>query len=238
MKANNTTIENALYLAFSPEYVNALSLVELAETWSDNHNARDLELNIAAYAEQCTYKMEQEGATLEFDAWERLTAEIERGARVWVSLYCNEISWSNRPEWIANSVRAALNTTTTPETPNPTNTPSTMNANKTTSICPLDFPTALDAYNYALAHQHDASPLAVAIESNNYNAPLLRSLVLNGVNVFGVWCDAMDDTATSLLYTTEAGAREAMAQVEANDKESGVYDPDYYKVLDMSKYFL
>lgn len=131
MKANNTTIESALHLAFSPEYINALSLVALAETWSDNHNARDLELNIAAYAEQCTYKMEQEGATLEFDAWERLTAEIERIARVWVSLYCNEISWSNRPEWIANSVRAALNTTTTPETPNPeNNTPSTMNANE------------------------------------------------------------------------------------------------------------
>lgn len=131
MKANNTTIESALHLAFSPEYINALSLVELAETWSGNHNARDLELNIAAYAEQCTYKMEQEGATLEFDAWERLTAEIERIARVWVSLYCNEISWSNRSEWIANSVRAALNTTATPETPNPDNTPSTMNAKET-----------------------------------------------------------------------------------------------------------
>lgn len=123
-------------------------------------------------------------------------------------------------------------------TANKVNTSSTMNANETTAICPLDFPTALDAYNYALAHQYDASQLAVAIESNNYNAPLLRSLVLNGVNVFGVWCDAMDDTATSLLYTTEAGAREAMAQVEANDKESRVYEPDYYKVLDMSKYFL
>ena len=137
MKANNTTIENALRLAFSPEYVNALSLVELAETWSDNHNTRDLELNIAAYAEQCTYKMEQEGATLEFDAWERLTAEIERIARVWVSLYCNEISWSNRPEWIANSVRAAINTTTTPETPNPENTPTTMNAKETTEFSEL-----------------------------------------------------------------------------------------------------
>lgn len=135
MKANNTTIESSLHLAFSPEYINALSLVELAETWSDNHNARNLELNIAEYAEQCTYKMEQEGATLEFDAWETLTAEIERVARVWVSLYCNEISWSNRPEWIANSVRAALNTTTTPETPNPTDdTPSTMNANETTEL--------------------------------------------------------------------------------------------------------
>lgn len=138
MKANNITTENALHLAFSPEYVNALSLVELAETWSDNHNARDLELNVAAYAEQCTYKMEQEGATLEFDAWETLTAEIERVALVWVSLYCNEISWNNRPEWIANSVRAALDTTTTPETPNPDNTPTTMNANETISNTPAN----------------------------------------------------------------------------------------------------
>lgn len=121
---------------------------------------------------------------------------------------------------------------------NPENTPSTMNANEiNTAICPLDFPTAIDAYNYALAHQHDTTPLAVAIESNNHNAPLLRSLVLNGVKVFGVWCDAMDDTATSLLYTTEAGAREAMAQIEANDREAGIYEPDYYAVVDMSKYF-
>lgn len=117
------------------------------------------------------------------------------------------------------------------------NTPATMNANETTAICPLDFPTTLDAYNYALAHQYDANPLAVAIESNNHNAPLLRSLVINGVKMFGVWCDAMDDTATSLLYTTEAGAREAMAQVEDNDREAGVYEPDYYKVVDMSRYF-
>lgn len=147
MEANNTTIENALHLAFSPEYVNALSLVNLAETWSDNHNARDLELNIAAYAEQCTYKMEKEGITLEFDAWEKLTAEIERIARVWVSLYCNEISWSNRPEWIANSVRAALNTTTTPETPNPDNAPSTMNANHIREL--------ISRLRYELQQYHD-----------------------------------------------------------------------------------
>ena len=117
------------------------------------------------------------------------------------------------------------------------NNPTTMNANETKAICPLDFPTAIDAYNYALAHQYDANPLAVAIESNNHTAPLLRSLVINGVKVSGIWCDAMDDTATSVLYTTEAGAREAMAQVEANDREAGIYELDYYKVLDMSKYF-
>lgn len=168
MKANNTTIENALRLAFSPEYVNALSLVELAETWSDNHNARNLELNIAAYAEQCTYKMEQEGAMLEFDAWGRLTAEIERIARVWVSLYCNEISWSNRPEWIANSVRAAINTTTTPETPNPNNTPSTMNANETKA--PEFSELSHAATNIVLAAENTCNIY------QNHVEPLLRSL--------------------------------------------------------------
>lgn len=136
-------------------------------------------------------------------------------------------------EYISRQRKADEPTTTEPTD----NTPATMNANDIPAICPLDFPTALDAYNYALAHQYDANPLAVAIESNNHTAPLLRSLVINGVKVFGIWCDAMDDTATSLLYTTEAGAREAMAQVEANDKEAGVYEPDYYKVIDLSKYF-
>ena len=115
---------------------------------------------------------------------------------------------------------------------------STMNANEiNTAICPLDFPTAIDAYNYALAHQHDTTPLAVAIESNNHNAQLLRSLVLNGVKLFAVWSDELEETANGYAYTTEAGAREAMAQVEANDKEAGVYEPNYWKVSDMTKYF-
>lgn len=138
MKANNTTIENALHLAFTPEYVDTFGLVEIAEVWTDNHDARDFDLNLNAYAEKCTYKMEQDGLTLEFDAWDRLTVEIEHIALVWVSLYCNEISWSNRPEWLANSVRAALNTTTTPQTPNPDNTPATMNANETIANTPAN----------------------------------------------------------------------------------------------------
>lgn len=207
MKANNTTIENALRLAFSPEYVNALSLVELAETWSDNHNARDLELNIAAYAEQGTYKMEQEGAMLEFDAWERLTAEIERIARVWVSLYCNEISWSNRPEWLANSVRAALNTTTAPETPNPeNNTPATMNANETIANTPA-------------------------------NLAKLHALAVNGTPMFYIWLDAVDDAATTSVYLTEKAARADITRLEADDKEAGIYEPDAYSIINAAPYF-
>ena len=136
MKANNTTIENALHLAFTPEYVDTFGLTEIAEVWNSNHDTRDFDLNLNAYAEKCTYKMEQDGLTLEFDAWDRLTAEIERFAGVWVLLYCNEVSWSNRPEWLTNSVRNALNThNTTPETPNTINTETkTMNTEKATAI--------------------------------------------------------------------------------------------------------
>lgn len=60
---------------------------------------------------------------------------------------------------------------------------------------------------------------------------------MNGVKLYGIWCDFLDDTATEYIYTTEAGAREVLAQVEANDKEAGIYEPNFYKVLDMTKYF-
>lgn len=45
------------------------------------------------------------------------------------------------------------------------------------------------------------------------------------------------DKAYSMLYTTEAGAREAMAQVEEDDKEAGVYEPGFYKVFDFTRYY-
>lgn len=118
MKANNTTIENALHLAFTPEYVDTFGLTEIAEVWNSNHDTRDFDLNLNAYAEKCTYRMEQDGLTLEFDAWDRLTAEIERFAGVWVLLYCNEVSRNNRPEWLTNSVRNAINTPETSDTMN------------------------------------------------------------------------------------------------------------------------
>lgn len=124
-----------------------------------------------------------------------------------------------------------LNDTTTD------NTPATMNANGTTAICPLDFDTVFDAYNYAMAHRHDENPLAVAIPTDAHGTDYGRSLALNGVKLFAVWSDELEETADGYVYTTEAGAREAMAHVEANDKEAGVYEPDYYKVLDLSKYF-
>ncbi len=64
-----------------------------------------------------------------------------------------------------------------------------------------------------------------------------RSLALNGVKLFAVWSDELEETANGYVYTTEAGAREAMAEIEANDREAGVYEPDYWKVSDMTKYF-
>lgn len=133
----------------------------------------------------------------------------------------------NNSKEIANAIIETINT----------NTPSTMNANETTAICPLDFDTVFDAYNYAMAHRHDENPLAVAIPTDAHGTDYGRSLALNGVKLFAVWSDELEETANGYVYTTEAGAREAMAHVEANDKEAGVYEPDYYKVLDMSKYF-
>jgi hypothetical protein len=110
-------------------------------------------------------------------------------------------------------------------------------ANETTAICPLDFDTVFDAYNYAMAHRHDENPLAVAIPTDAHGTDYGRSLALNGVKLFAVWSDELEETANGYVYTTETGAREAMAQVEANDREAGVYEPDYYKVVDMSRYF-
>lgn len=130
------------------------------------------------------------------------------------------------------------------------NTPTIMNANETkapefselshtatSAICPLDFDTTFDAYNYAMAHRLDESPLAVAIPTDAHGTDYGRSLALNGVKLFAVWSDELEETANGYVYTTEAGAREAMAQVEDNDKEAGVYEPNYWKVSDMTKYF-
>ena len=126
---------------------------------------------------------EEEFKTMRRQMWE---LDDDTDSTAWMLDYCRAFATSKMNN----------NTTTT----EPTNTPSIMNANETKAICPLDFDTVFDAYNYAMAHRHDENPLAVAIP-------------------------------------TEAGAREAMAQVEANDKEAGVYEPNYWKVFDMTKYF-
>lgn len=109
--------------------------------------------------------------------------------------------------------------------------------NEVRAICPIDFDTTYDAYNYAMAHRLDENPLSIAIKPDAHSTNFLHSLAVNGVKLFGVWCDFLDDTATGYIYTTEAGAREAMAQVETNDKDAGIYEPDFYTVLDMTKYF-
>lgn len=109
--------------------------------------------------------------------------------------------------------------------------------NETSAICPLDFDTLHDAYNYAMAHRFDETPLAVAIPTDVHGTDYGRSLAINGVKLFGVWSDALDSTANGYVYTTEAGAIEAMKQIEEDDKEAGIYEPDYYTVIDMTKYF-
>lgn len=105
------------------------------------------------------------------------------------------------------------------------------------AICPLDFDTLFDAYNYAMAHRLDADALAVALPLNARGTDFCRCLAANGVKLFAIWADVLDDTANGYVYTTEAGAAEAMRQVEAHDVEAGVYAPDFYKVIEFTKYF-
>lgn len=107
---------------------------------------------------------------------------------------------------------------------------------KESAICPLDFDTVFDAYNYAMAHRLDEKPLAVAIPTHSRGMDFLRSLAVNGIRLYAVWSDELDDTATEFVYTTEAGAREAMGKIEENDKAAGVFEPGYYKVIDFTKY--
>lgn len=124
------TIEQAARLAFSADFINADKLRHIAEAWQGDNDARGLALNISEYADAILCDLETIGGViLEYDAWEVLLVEVERLTGLWVSLYCNEISWSNRPEWLADSVRAALN--------EPTNTPTTMDANETTEFSEL-----------------------------------------------------------------------------------------------------
>lgn len=111
-----------------------------------------------------------------------------------------------------------------------------MESKEFSAICPLDFDTVFDAYNYAMAHSSDENPLAVAIPTHTRGMDFLHSLAVNGVKLFAVWSDELDDTVTEYVYTTEAGAREAMEQIEENDKEAGVFEPNYYKVIDFTKY--
>lgn len=106
----------------------------------------------------------------------------------------------------------------------------------TSAICPLDFDTVFDAYNYAMAHRSDANPLAVKIPLHRRGTDFCHSLAVNGVRLFVIWSDELDDAANEYVYTTEAGAREAMEQIEENDKEAGVFEPNYYKVIDFTKY--
>lgn len=56
----------------------------------------------------------------------------------------------------------------------------------TSAICPLDFDTVFDAYNYAMAHRLDGNPLAVAIPTHTRGMDFLHGLAANGVRLFAV----------------------------------------------------
>ncbi len=221
--ASDTQVIEAVFNRLSAQLVN------IAEAWEATDNINDLDQNITAFTDMAAVEVEKEVGGFEYDTYIELMGELGRYAGVWVNLYLNRTNWSNRPEWLANSVRNAMN--------NGANATETMNANKTVALCPLDFDTTFDAYNYAMAHRLDEKPLAVAIPTDAHGTTFLMSLAANGVKLFGLWSDELDSTANGYVYTTEAGAREALRQVEANDMEAGVYEPDFYKVVDMTKYF-
>ena len=178
------------------------------------------------------------------EALRDIAGEMGKGEKVFYSETLGAWILSSSSRGIAGSVwlivakieEVTETDNTTPETSDTMNT-ETMNATKAHVICPLDFDNVHDAYNYAMAHRFDENPLAVAIPTDAHGTDYGRSLAINGVKLFGVWSDALDSTANGYVYTTEAGAVEAMKQVEEDDKEAGIYEPDYYKVLDMTKYF-
>lgn len=182
---------------------------------------------IAAY-----YRGERKDMTVEEAA-----KELTERAAACVSRKLRNIDMICAVAFLAEYISRQRKAIETPETPNPDNTPAIMNANEAKAICPLDFCTVYDAYNYAMAHRHDENPLAVAIPTDAHGTDYGRSLALNGVKLFAVWSDELEETANGYVYTTEAGAREALAQVEANDREAGVYEPNYWKVFDMTRYF-
>ena len=107
---------------------------------------------------------------------------------------------------------------------------------KKSAFCPLDFDLYIDAYNYAMWHKNDKQPLAVKIPFKRIE--LLNSLAANGVKLFAVWVNDFDEAATEYAYTTKAAAHEILNQLEEGDKDAGVYEPNYYSVIDFTKYCL
>lgn len=84
-------------------------LVNIAEAWEATDNINDLDQNITAFTDMAAVEVEKEVGELEYNAYIELMGELGRYAGVWVNLYLNRASWSNRPEWLANSVRNAMN---------------------------------------------------------------------------------------------------------------------------------
>lgn len=76
-----------------------------------------------------------------------------------------------------------------------------------------------------------------AIENTPANLARLHALAVNGTPLFYIWLDAVDDAANSLVYLTKEAAQKDIKRLEADDVETGVYEPDAYKVIDASKYF-
>lgn len=69
------------------------------------------------------------------------------------------------------------------------------------------------------------------------NLAKLHALAVNGSPMFYVWLDAVDDAATTSVYLTEDAARADIARLEADDKETGIYEPDAYRIINAAPYF-
>ena len=232
MKANNTQIVNRGIGGCCDKYnvdsieVNGVIIAVRFTRW-DNESRKYYEIPVSVKNQAAVIAAFPELDITEDEPGAILLRNADDETAVKVGAFAAELDGELTPE----PTNTDNNNTTND------NTPSTMNANETTAICPLDFDTVFDAYNYAMAHRHDENPLAVAIPTDAHGTDYGRSLALNGVKLFAVWSDELEETANGYVYTTEAGAREAMAQVEANDREAGVYEPNYWKVFDMTKYF-
>lgn len=70
------------------------------------------------------------------------------------------------------------------------------------------------------------------------NLAKLHALAVNGSPMFYIWLDAVDDAATTSVYLTEDAARADIARLESDDKEAGIYEPDAYRIINATPYFV
>lgn len=91
--------------------------------------------------------------------------------------------------------------------------------------------------NKQTVNTHTTANASETITNTPANLARLHALAVNGTPLFYIWLDAVDDTATQLVYFTEDAARADIARLEADDKEAGIYEPDAYRIINAAPYF-